>query len=148
MFTLPKSAKDDDLRDGVRQWFTHIANGEIAEAQEFLDTDDSPEAMSVTQFIERVADLTSGGKVTVPPKIEDLPDDFKVDDIPLEGPSDTVLRWIPGPNTTERYPGFVADILYTIPVNGDWSALDASFFVRAKNESWSLQLRDIVILED
>ena len=147
MFTLPKTATDDDLRDGVREWFRIVANESIADAELFLDSD-SPDAMPVVQFIERVSELTDGGRMSAPPAIDEFPKNLTVDDIPLDGPSDIVCRWIPGPNTTDKYLGFVADILHTIPVNGEWSKCDASFFVRSKNDCLSLQLRDIVILED
>ncbi len=144
MFTLPDDATDDDLRAGVIRWFTLVALGNIAEASEFLDRE-SQYAMTVDDFNSRVVDLTSGGKLSIP---QPITSDADSDEFPIDGPSDIVCRWIPGPDTTERHPGFIADILHTIPVDGAWSDIDASFFVRRREDHLTLQLRDVMRLSD
>lgn len=143
MFTLPADATEDDLRAGVIQWFTLVALGNLKDASEFLDCD-SHCAMTVDEFNTCVNDLTSGGKLSIP---EPIPSD-DLDEIPIDGPSDIVCRWIPGPATTEKHPGFIAEILHTIPVDGAWSDIDASFFVRRRENQLSLQLRDIMRFSD
>jgi len=144
MFTLPIDATDDDLRAGVTRWVTLVASGAFKEASEFLDSD-SQYAMTVDYFIAMVADLTSGGMVSIP---EPILLEFDSDELPLDGPCDIVCRWIPGCEATEKHPGFIADILYTIPVDGTWSDIDASFFVRRRDDYLTIQLRDVICLSD
>ena len=145
MFTLPSDATDEQLRDGVNQWFTLVASGALAEAAEFLDDCDSPVALTVEDYVARVAELTSGGKPSIPAPI---PRDVPPDELPTDGPIDIVCRWIPGAKATEEHPGFVADILHTIPVDGEWPEIDASFFVRLHNDRLSLQLRGVILYPD
>lgn len=145
MFTLPLDATDDDLRGAVTAWFGLVASGAIDEAEEFLDTRDSAESMKVQDFLSRISELTSGGMVTMP---ETFLPDVPPDELPVDGPVDIVCRWIRGSQTTEKHPGFVADIVHTIPVDGEWSDVDASFFVRANDGVLSLQLRDVVRCAD
>jgi hypothetical protein len=144
MFTLPGDATDDDLCAGVIRWFTLVASGALADASEYLDGD-SPDAMTVEGFIKQVAHLTAGGKVSIP---EPFPSNADCEELPIDGPTDIVCHWIPGPDTTEKHPGFIADILYTVPVDGAWSEVDASFFVRRRDDQLTIQLRDVVRLAD
>ena len=144
MFTLPLSATDDDLLGAVTAWFRLVASGAIDEAEEFLDRRDSADSMKVQDFLSRISKLTSGGMVTMPEALPDSPPE----DSPVDGPVDIVCRWIPDSQATEKHPGFVADILHTITVDGEWSDVYASFFVRADNGVLSLQLRDVVQCAD
>ena len=97
MFTLPANATDDELRNAVIQWFTLAASESAQVANEFLDTRDSSDAMTVSDFISRVADRTSGGRPTIP---EPMPCDVAPQQLPIDGPVDIVTRWIAGPETT------------------------------------------------
>jgi hypothetical protein len=147
MFTLPSNATDDELRAAVLTWFNLLASGNVAAAQDFLDT--GPNSLPVTEFMARVEQLTAGGMVTTAERIEIEWDD--VDDLPVfpdGSPIDTVCRWIPGPKTTDKHPGFIGDILATVPVNGAWSGIDASFFIRESEGRLSIQLRDVIRFED
>jgi hypothetical protein len=144
MFTLPADATDDDLRNAVAQWFRLVATGHGTEAQAFLDHEPIEQSLSVPAFEAQVFDLTNGGRVTDP---QPFPTETSLEDL-AEHPAPLVCHWIPGPNTTEKYPGFIADILHPIPVNGQWSDFDASFFVRAKDGELSLQLREVLRLGD
>lgn len=144
MYTLPDSATDDELRAAVIQWFTLVGSGAIAEASGYLDSD-SQHAMTVEDFVARVTEFTSGGAVSVPKAILS---DADSDEWPIDGPIDLVCRWIPGPETTGKYPGFVADILHTVPVDGTWSFIAASFFVRRRGKQFTIQLRDVVPQSD
>lgn len=141
MFTLPATASDDELRDAVNRWFTLVGSGALNEATDFLDYRESPPALSVEDFVSRVAEITSGGKPSIPSPI---PREIPPDELPIDGPVDIVCRWIPGSKATEENPGFVADILHTIPVDGQWSEIEASFFVQLCSDRLSLQLRDVV----
>ena len=140
MFTLPANATDDELREGVIRWFNLLACGDIKAAQEFLAIE--PGSISVEEFVKRVKKLTSGGKITAAQAVEW---EMDVEEFPIDGPIDIVSRWVPGPATTGKFPGFVGDIVHTIPVDGEWSDFDASFFIRSRDGGLSLQLRDIVI---
>jgi hypothetical protein len=144
MLTLPDNATDDDFRAAVFKWFRLVATGALDDAQEFLDTQHSTGVMKVQDFVARVAELTSGGVVTMP---EPITHD-NLDELRGDGPIAIVCRWIPGAETTEKCPGFIADILHTIPVDGEWSDIDASFFVRAQNGAFVLQLRDVIRAND
>jgi hypothetical protein len=145
MFTLPAVAKDEDLRSAVAQWFTLVASGEHSAAQGFLNIQNSADEMSVRDFILRVSELTSGGKVTNPkPIIGAVGPDGHLDlDALATGPIDLVVRWIPSPENKEKYPGVIGEIYHTVPVNGEWSRLEAAFFVRSDDGLLSLQLRDV-----
>jgi hypothetical protein len=106
MFTLPLVATDDDLREAVTRWFNLVASGETSAAQAFLNIQ-NPE-MTVNDFISRVSELTSGGKVTPPQPINRKgPIDIEA---LANGPISLVCRWFPGTNTTDKYAGVIADI--------------------------------------
>jgi hypothetical protein len=144
MITLPDSATDDELRAAVIRWFTLVGSGAIEEASDYLDSD-SHYAMTLEQFVARVAEFTSGGTVSIP---EPILSDSDMDVLPIDGPIDLVYHWIPGSEATEKHPGFVAEILHTIPVDGSWSLIDASFFVRRHYKQFTLQLRDVIRQSD
>jgi hypothetical protein len=146
MFTLPEYANDDDLVEGVVGRFKLVASGATSEADEYLDFEGALNPLRVSEFIDRVALLTNGGRLHLPP--EPTPSEEEGDSLSIDGPAPIVCRWIPGPDSTEKYPGFIADIIHAIPVDGQWSSLDASFFVRANAGRLLLQLRDVFRLED
>ncbi|MDX1945521.1 MAG: hypothetical protein SFU86_08930 [Pirellulaceae bacterium] len=145
MFALSANATDDDIREAVVKWFCIVASGATKEAEDFLDGNDSAGSMSVWDFVSRASALTSGGMVSAPTPINL---DSEWDDFPIDGPTDIVCRWMPGPKTTEKHPGFIADVLFTIPVNGQWSQIHASFFVRSNDGRLTLQLRDVIQLTE
>ncbi len=146
MFVLPANASDDELRNAVRQWFLLVAESRLDDASAFLDLRDAKNCMTVEQFVSRVASMTNGGCVSPPLPIDT---DFGLDiaDLPLDGPLELVYRSIQGAVTTATFPDCVAEVLYTIPVEGKWSDIDASFYVRESESGLSLELHDIIRLE-
>ena len=144
MFTLPPSATDDELRAAVSIWFDLVASGDVAAAEDFLNS--GPESLPVMEFIARVQQFTAGGKVT--PAEQIAIDREHVDDLSVDGDVGLVCWWIPGPKSTGKYPGFIGDVLCTIPVDGAWSDLDASFYIRELDGRLSLQLRNVIRFED
>jgi hypothetical protein len=140
MFTLPSDATDDELRAAVMVWFGLIANDAIGKANAFLDSQ-GENSVTVERFVHRVAKLTDGGKITA---VETINWEVDAEELPIDGPVDIVYRWIPGPATTGKHPGFIGEILHSIPVDGEWSDLDASFYIRDHDGSLSLTLRDVL----
>ena len=75
--------------------------------------------MKVAKFLAEVASRSGGGSVTaIPPFDNDIDLDVEPEDMPIDFPSDIVSRWIPGTRSTDRYPGRIADIVHSIPIDG------------------------------
>ena len=146
--TLPRTATDYELRKLTRQWLQLLEANDFNAADDFLNCRHTDGRLSTEAFVEKLHDLDPNLSIRIGAPFPNL--DFEdPNEFPLSFPSDTVLRWRVGPQTTLRYPGRIADIVHALPIDGEWSeTYNVSLFVCEDHDLLSLELRDLLVLPE
>lgn len=143
MRILPIDASDNEWKEIAREWTEFVAAGRDQDALWLLA--DSNWTM------ERIRAAVAGIKPPCPgtdsphitsPKAAATINDYG--DPLLDAPAHLVVRWIPSPATTGRYPGRVGEVHYELPINGYWSPVAVVFFIRKVQGGLALELRELL----